>query len=354
MSSRTHRKTVRIDPLRDARWGEFLERQPDSSVFHTAEWLGALQRTYGYEPIVLTTAGEGRPLEDGIAFCRVDSWLTGSRMVSLPFSDHCQPLAGSAEDLEALVAGIQAVAGRRCRYIELRPQRRLEFRTPETASFVKTSEYVFHRIDLRPDLRSLFRSFHKSCIQRKIHRAEREGLTYEAGRSESLVSSFYQLLTITRRRHNLPAQPRRWFRHLVDCLGERVTIRVVSKEQRPVAAMLTLRHKHTLVYKYGGCDARWNHLGGMPLLFWKAFQEGKEQGAEEFDLGRTDAEDSGLATFKERLGARGCKLPYLRRQLRPAYQPLGGERVRVAQHVLAWLPDPVVGMAGSFLYRHMG
>ena len=32
------------------------------------------------------------PLENGFLFCRVESWLTGRRLVSLPFSDHCEPL----------------------------------------------------------------------------------------------------------------------------------------------------------------------------------------------------------------------------------------------------------------------
>ena len=45
-----------FDPLKDTRWNDFVERQPDASVFHSREWLEALSRTYGYRPIAYTTS----------------------------------------------------------------------------------------------------------------------------------------------------------------------------------------------------------------------------------------------------------------------------------------------------------
>ena len=64
-----------LDPLSDSRWDEFLERHPRASVFHSRGWLEALKRTYGYEPIVLTTTAQG-PLENGLALCRVSTWTS--------------------------------------------------------------------------------------------------------------------------------------------------------------------------------------------------------------------------------------------------------------------------------------
>ena len=97
-----------LDPLRDSRWSELVERHPHASVFHTAAWLQSLQRTYGYQPIAFTTSAPGTPLADGVVMCKVRSWLTGRRLVSLPFADHCEPLVAGdafnaiANHLEAL------------------------------------------------------------------------------------------------------------------------------------------------------------------------------------------------------------------------------------------------------------
>src|SRR5215469_16265318 len=84
-----------IDPLQDIRWEQFLQVHHDACLFHSTAWLGALQRTYGYTPLVYTTSRPREPLRDGMVFCRVDSWLTGRRLVGLPFSDYCAPLIDS-------------------------------------------------------------------------------------------------------------------------------------------------------------------------------------------------------------------------------------------------------------------
>ena len=51
-----------------------------------------------------------------------------------------------------------------------------------------------------------------------------------------------------------------------------------------MAAILTFRHKDTLVYKFGCSDARFNNLGGTQFLFWKAIQQANLAGLRVFDL----------------------------------------------------------------------
>src|SRR5277367_4616692 len=110
-----------LDPTKDARWAELVERHPNASVFHTVGWLEALKRTYGYEPVAFTTSSPTGALNNGMVFCRVKSWLTGSRLVSLPFSDHCEPLCDSDEDLNFLVRYLQTALEREdWRYLEVR------------------------------------------------------------------------------------------------------------------------------------------------------------------------------------------------------------------------------------------
>src|ERR1700686_2216276 len=111
-----------IDPLSDPRWLEFLQASPRASVFHSRGWLDALRRTYGYEPVVYTTSPPSSPLANGWAFCRIRSWLTGNRSVSLPFSDHCDPLVDTWEHLIELSEALRREGeDRGWDYIELRP-----------------------------------------------------------------------------------------------------------------------------------------------------------------------------------------------------------------------------------------
>jgi CelD/BcsL family acetyltransferase involved in cellulose biosynthesis len=343
----------RIDPLTDPRWPELLQRHPHASIFHTAGWLEALRRTYGYQPIAFTAAASAHELADGLLFCCINSRFTGRRLVSLPFSDHCEPLTNTLEDLTTFLRFLeQNLKKEKWRYIELRPLNSLG---NSFSGFEQNQTSFIHILDLARTQDEIFRGFHKDSIQRKIRRAEREGLTYEEGRSEQFLDQFYQLLLRTRRRHQLPPQPRQWFRNLIDCLGDQLKIRVASRDGQPMASILTLEFKNVMVYKYGCSDAQYHNLGPMHLLFWKTIQEARNKGLREFDLGRSDADNAGLVEFKDRWGATRSTLDYLR------YPPAIVKRdsreswgVRVAKQLFHHLPDGFLEVAGKLLYRHVG
>jgi hypothetical protein len=341
-----------IDPLTDQRWPEFLTRHPQASIFHSPEWLRALQSTYGYKPTVFTTCKEGE-LSDGVVFCHVRSWLTGNRLVSLPFSDHCQPLATG----DVLKIILQLAHNRRsvdgCRYIEVRPLPDAGISRDNT-DFGVGATFSFHTIDLRPDLETIYGRFHDSCVRRKIKRAERERLTLKSGRSKDLLEKFRHLLLLTRRRHKLPPQPAEWFSNLADCLGDKLTIHLLSKDGAPAASILTLTYKKSLIYKYGCSDAKFHNLGGMPLLFWKAIQQGKHAGMEQFDLGRSAPDDPGLVAFKGHLGAVASELKYYRDPAPREKRESSQSSMQWVRQALACLPEPVLVGAGNLLYRHLG
>jgi CelD/BcsL family acetyltransferase involved in cellulose biosynthesis len=347
----------RLDPLSDSRWDSFLKENPRASLFHSTPWLQALHRTYGYIPVGYTTSAPGEKLENAIVFCRVESWLTGRRLVSLPFSDHCEPLVDRPGQFAALIAALEKNTKEgKWRYAELRSFNAV----PHQCSLhVSTTGYMFHEIDLQPSLEELFSRFHKDSIQRKIRRAEREKLDYDEGQSDKLVAEFYDLLTTTRRRHYLPPQPRAWFENLRACFKDSFKIRIARKKKRALAAMITLRYKDTLVYKYGGSDSRYNNLGSMHLLYWKAIQDAKEMGLRAFDLGRTDSAQTGLIAFKNRWGARQLPLVYSRFASSECprhmfeWSPLQGEAT-VLGKLIAVLPNCAAALMGKLLYKHVG
>ena len=93
----------KIDPLSDPRWASLVQKHGEASVFHTPGWLTALRQTYNYLPVVFTTSPPDTDLTNGVLFCPVRSWITGNRLVSLPFSDHCSPLVNNSEELQSIL-----------------------------------------------------------------------------------------------------------------------------------------------------------------------------------------------------------------------------------------------------------
>jgi CelD/BcsL family acetyltransferase involved in cellulose biosynthesis len=341
-----------LNPLQDPRWAELVQRHPRASVFHACAWLDALQRTYGYTPVAFTTSAPNAELRNGVVFCEVRSWLTGRRLVSLPFSDHCDPLVEDPDQLATICPHLERERQKNgWQYIELRPR----WATPPEIGFSTWKQFCFHLLDLHPDVDALFRTFHRDSIQRKIRRAERECLAYEVGRSEELLRAFYHLLVLTRRRHQLPPQPFAWFCNLAACLGPSMNIRIASRSGQPIAGMVTLSHRDTMVYKYGASDAAFHRLGGMHLLFWKAIQEARAQRCRALDLGRSDLDNEGLLTFKDRWGAARSPVTYWRNPAPyPASSPWRGYLTDRAKQVLGRAPDGFRVAAGRLLYKHVG
>jgi lipid II:glycine glycyltransferase (peptidoglycan interpeptide bridge formation enzyme) len=344
----------KFDPTTDSRWATFLEQHSDASVFHTKEWLRTLQQTYGYKPVAYSTSN-GNELTNAVVFCQIESRLTGKRLVSLPFSDHCQPLA-SGKDLREILNYLQDNCNtERFKYVELRPIVLDTCMDERKQPFVLSERFSLQRVDLRPELNALYKNFHDSCIRRKVKRADREGLLYDMGRSEELQKKFRHLLLLTRRRHKLPPQPSSWLRNIVNSLGEMVTIHVLSKSDMPVASIVTLKYKSFLVYKYGCSDTQFNNIGATPLLFWKLIQQAKAENAQTLDLGRSSCDDLGLIAFKEHLGAVSSELSYYRNRISTKQKLLPNIGVSVlARQALVHLPDPLFSKVGQLLYRHIG
>jgi CelD/BcsL family acetyltransferase involved in cellulose biosynthesis len=341
-----------LDPLSDPRWDNLVESHTRSSAFHQTGWLRALANTYGYRPVAWTSSPPGKALEDGLVFCEVKSWITGNRLVSLPFTDHAEPLfsgGGVPAEIEERMRAERQRA--KWRYIELRPLSR-ELGTSNCMA--RSQSFWMHTLDLTSPLDQLFCNLHKSCIQRRIRHAERQQLSYQRSCSDELIDEFYDLLLSTRRRFRLLPQPRSWFVNLMNCMRPKAEMRLVRKNRKAIAAILTLRHRGTVVYKYGCSDSAFHHLAGMPLLMWKMIEESKTEGAERIDFGRTELDNLGLIRFKDRLGAVCQELNYLRFAEEERERVATGTDWRAARTLFSALPNAISSRAGKLVYRHIG
>jgi len=129
--------------------------------------MQALRATYGYEPVVFTNAVPGTALTNAIVFCRIKSFLTGSRLVSVTFADHCDPLVSSSSDLNNLLSHAeQTLASEACQYFELR----CLSSTPTHFEQRATGQSFAHRVlDLRTNIEILFRHFQRRGFAERAH-----------------------------------------------------------------------------------------------------------------------------------------------------------------------------------------
>jgi hypothetical protein len=332
---------------------------PRASVFHSAGWAQALRDTYNYESFVFPDSGPALPATSGITLARVRSWLTGKRLISLPFSDHCTPLVSGPAELQSLLADLKPLLTKEeWNYIEIRPVDNSFDDVLQAAGFQRCDEYLLHRLQLDAPADVLLHQFHKSSVQYRIRRAERLGLVCESGRSPKLVRDFFNLMAITRRRQFLPPQPYAWFENLVRCMGEHgIEIRVAYKDSRPVAALLNIKAFGHVCYKYSCSDLRFKSMNATCLLLWHSIQDACRDGFQLLDLGRSAIDNPGLIRFKSNWAGEPTRLTYWRLQspARRERRPRFGDLKVTGQHrILGILPQPILNRIGATLYKHIG
>jgi hypothetical protein len=349
-------RCYQVVPTQDPRWAELVDRHPGASLFHSVAWLNALRRTYGYEPVAFTTSPPTRELNNGLVFCHVNSWLTGHRLVSLPFSDHCEPLFDSAKDVNFLIRYLQASLERKeWEYLEVRPIN-LDFgHTDNGVGFVPAATYFLHTLDLRPDLGAVFRNLDKDCIQRPFERAQEAGLVERCGASGDLLKQFYRLLVNTRARHDAPPPPYAWFQYLLHCQGVALEIRMACQDETPLAAILTLRFRDVVYCTHGCSDARHHGSGAMPWLLRRAIAAAKSNGANEFDMGRTEENNAGLLAFKNHWVPCPKRLVYWRYSDNSQSRDSADSwKLKIAKGAVSYMPGGLSTITGKLLYRHLG
>ena len=273
----------------------------------------------------------------------------------MPFSDHCEPLCDSGEELERLVQHLLIERElHRYKYLQIRPVSEYFGKTGGRNGWLPAEEYFLHTLDLKPSLSELFGTFDKDSVQRRIQRAERAGITENCGRTEALLREFYRLFVLTRNRQGVPPTPYQWFCNLVAGLGKSLEIRVAYKGDRPIAAILTLRFREVIYYKYGCSDGRFNAYGATPWLFWQAITSAKSSGATQFDFGRTEKNNPGLLAFKNHWVAHPQRIVYWQYPAPSRHGSTESWNWKFAKGLFTVMPSRLNVVMGNFLYRHFG
>jgi CelD/BcsL family acetyltransferase involved in cellulose biosynthesis len=336
-------------PSGDPAWADLIGTAPGATVFHLPAWSRVIADTYGYRAAVLAELDAAGRVVAGVPAMRVRR-PGGRAWVSLPFSDHCPPLARDDASLRRLAARLVGWSERERAPLEVRGT------LPALPGWNPAVIGVRHVLPLDGDLDGLRRRFSRGHRER-LKQAERGPLRVRLGRSADDLRAFYRLQVETRRRQGVPVQPHRFFAavwaHVV-APGLGVVALVETPAGRAVAGAVMFGWNGTAIGKFQASDAA--HWRERPnhLLYWAAIRWAAEAGNREFDFGRSDAGHTGLQDFKSGWGGRAVALSYaVTGGAGP--EPSGHGRVQsLLAPVIRHSPAFVCRAAGALLYRFAG
>jgi CelD/BcsL family acetyltransferase involved in cellulose biosynthesis len=342
-----HHGVVReVDPLTDPRWAELVERAPDAGIFHHPAWLRLLHERYRYPMSAVCLAGGDGELRAGLPLARIESRLTGKRLVSVPFSDVCGPIVLGQELTEPLIAAIAEFRARSGLPLEIHAE------VPALPGAGISDRFYQHVVPLADGPEVVLGKRIKQSKRRGAELARKSGVVVRRATDRGALDAFFRLHVLTRHRLGVPTQPRGFFRGLHDLFDNGLGFVLLAElDGRPVAANVYLRHRDRMTYKYGASDAAYLDKRPNDLLHLEGLRIACEAGCQLLDLGRTELYNEGLRRFKRQLGAEERELSYT---MTPP--PQDNKSVRslsaLQQTMIRRAPSAFGRALGAVVYRH--
>jgi CelD/BcsL family acetyltransferase involved in cellulose biosynthesis len=340
-----------VDPTRDPEWERLVTTRP-SGVFSSPPWLRVLSATYAFPLRGRILGDEAGAPRAGLLHAEVDD-VRGERLVTLPFSDFCDPIAPDREGWLALTAGL--FEGARHHVV-----RCLHATHPgEDPRLTAVGRARWHAIDVQRDEEEIWASLHPSA-RRAIRKADSAGVSVEHVDDESGLRAFFELhLRVRKYKYGLLAQPYAFFVNIWEQFlsQDRGTLVLAKVDGEPVAGCLFLEWQDTLYYKFNASDA--DRLGVRPndRVLWEGVRHARERGLARLDFGLTDWDQDGLIQYKRKYATEEGVITTYRNAPAGAdgrAGPAVGELLAEMTDLLVGddVPDAVTERAGEIVYRY--
>jgi FemAB-related protein (PEP-CTERM system-associated) len=333
-----------------ARIDAWVMAQEDALPFHRPKWLKAIEVGTGQKAHCLV-AESGGEISAILPFHLVHSPLFGRALVASGFAVGGGILSGSHTATRRLAAEICELAEQwSCPTVELRggslPGGKWIEKRDAHANFLKALQ-----ADDEAEL---------LAIPRKQRAEVRKGLdnslAVETGRGRRDLDWHYAVYAESVRNLGTPVFPKSLMASVMEAFGEEADILTVLSEGRPVASVLSLYHKGTVMPYWGGGVWAARRLRANDVMYYALMNHVRRRGCTHFDFGRSKV-DSGAYHFKKNWGFEPEPMAY-------AIHTADGQEPRDVNpnspkyraQIALWqkLPLPIANRLGPWIARGLG
>jgi Acetyltransferase (GNAT) domain len=331
----------------------FLDRQPDSTIFHLPEWADVVRGTYGHD-IRYWTVSDGDEIAGAFPVTILRAPGLGSKYIAMPYQmDSGVPLAADTAVRDALLEACIADAKRSgAKYIEIRHRGEADWL--ESAGFVRVESGL---VTTTVPLTGLELTQAEHGHRQRVRKAGRLGVEVERTASIEDLRTFRRMYLETGRAMGAPQAGWRYFAAMHTHLGSRLGLYMAKREGGTVGGFLVLGEGRTL---FARCSAHSSRealsANAGQALWWKSMTDAAEAGFEEFNCGISWVGDTGLIKWKEGWGGTSRPVYTYILPLRSKPPEAGGyfEGYGLAKAVWRRMPLALVDVIGHQVTRWIG
>lgn len=340
-------EVIEVDPTTDERWRSLVDARR-TDVFHSPEWMAVLRDTYGFDLRARMLFDGGR-VAAGFAYVAVDD-VFGRRMVSLPFSDFCDPLVDDERQWDALTHDLLAEP------VPFSCKPLFDRIAHQDPLLAERGRMKWHRSDVTRDPDTMWGDLHASA-RRAVRKAEKAGVSVRRAEGINDMRSFFDLHLRTRKqKYGLLAQPWSFFQAIWNAFMEqdRGHVLLAEVDERVIGGVVYLQWQDTLYYKFNASEADALDLRPNDLIMWTGLGMAHRSGASWVDFGVSDLDQGGLIRYKQKYATQEHEVLVLKRRMEVDPPQAAARSVLGTVTDLLTdpsVPDAVTERAGDALYR---
>ncbi|MDR6832367.1 MULTISPECIES: FemAB family XrtA/PEP-CTERM system-associated protein [unclassified Sphingopyxis] len=295
-------------PLSDAAaWDAYVAAHPQATPFHSRAWCEAITAATGHRCHLVTARDAGGALTGLLPLHHIRSPLFGQALVGSGFAVDGGILADNPAVAATLAYGAAGMAkSLGVPSVELRggPQ-------PDGDGWRREADvYAGFARDLCGD-----DDAELLAIPRKQRAEVRKvldgGLTVTTGRDASERRDHYRIYATSVRNLGTPVFPKKLFDAVLDAFGDGADILTVRRNGKPVASVLSLYWRGTVMPYWGGGTADARRLRANELMYFALMRHARAKGCTRFDFGRSKI-GTGPYSYKKNWGFEPQLLVYAR------------------------------------------
>ena len=325
-----------VSKVKDEEWNEFLEKAPNSNIFHTPEWKRIVENTFDYKPIYMFLKDKEGVLRGILPLFYINKRLTGKRICSVPFSHICGALGEDTYKMALYKTLFLKYNELSADIAEIRQdERTFGFHTEH-----KFSTYVLNvDANLKSSLsKSMRRYLNKSLAFNDIVRAV----------DKSAINDIYELNCLNKKKNRVIAPPKKFFKNMVRYLGDNVHFHLIMNKGSSIGGAVSIDvHKNRLNYYIGCTDPSYYNKYPSYSYLWDMARLCLEKGTKELDLGPSSPDpENSLTKFKIRWGGKEEKMLYSYFPDVPKYEA----KASLSHKLIGSMPHPMYKLYSKYVF----
>lgn len=295
-------------PLSDAaEWDAYVAAHPQATPFHSRAWCEAITKATGHRCHLVTVRDAAGALTGILPLHHVRSPLFGQALVGSGFAVDGGILADDPAVAATLARGAADMArSLGAPSVELRGGP-----LPEGEGWAREDGvYAGFARDLAADDDAELLAIPRKQ-RAEVRKALESGLAVTTGRSGQDRRDHYRTYATSVRNLGTPVFPKKLFDAVLDAFGDDADILTVREAGRPVASVLSLYWRGTVMPYWGGGTADARRLRANELMYFALMCHTRAKGCARFDFGRSKL-GTGPFAYKKNWGFEPQPLVYAR------------------------------------------